>query len=213
MALIPLITYEIPYEDKIQAKKDNSTHNKEQQDVGKEFTKENPKKESTLPTMEPSVKESMSQGVNNHVFWVFGNKTANVRDLFKFGRKLGQGQIGSTYLCIENSTGINERKAAKLTRIVVEVIETCQSLGVMHRDLKPDNFVLVNKDNDFSLKAIDFGFSVFFKPGIMLLLLSFNCWVPHHVMERLGGIVHIRVERSHGIVRKVLERSARIVRS
>ncbi|KAF9597012.1 hypothetical protein IFM89_014726 [Coptis chinensis] len=48
----------------------------------------------------------MSQGVDSHVFWVLGHKTANVRDLFKFGCKLGQGQIGSTYLCIENSTGI-----------------------------------------------------------------------------------------------------------
>ncbi|KAJ8540299.1 hypothetical protein K7X08_030218 [Anisodus acutangulus] len=32
------------------------------------------------------------------------------------------------------------------------------------RDLKPENFLLVNKDDDFSLKAIDFGLSVFFKP-------------------------------------------------
>ncbi|XAR73074.1 Non-specific serine/threonine protein kinase [Bertholletia excelsa] len=59
----------------------------------------------------------------------------------------------------------SEREAAKLTKIIVGVVEACHSLGVMHRDLKPENFLLVNKDNDFSLKAIDFGLSVFFKPG------------------------------------------------
>ncbi|XP_010909026.1 calcium-dependent protein kinase 26 isoform X2 [Elaeis guineensis] len=59
----------------------------------------------------------------------------------------------------------SERKAAELTRIIVGVVEACHSLGVMHRDLKPENFLLVHKDDDSSLKAIDFGLSVFFKPG------------------------------------------------
>lgn len=59
----------------------------------------------------------------------------------------------------------SEKKAAELTRIIVGVVEACHSLGVMHRDLKPENFLLVSKDNDSSLKAIDFGLSVFFKPG------------------------------------------------
>ncbi|GJN26623.1 hypothetical protein PR202_gb14569 [Eleusine coracana subsp. coracana] len=58
----------------------------------------------------------------------------------------------------------SERKAAELTRIIVGVVEACHSLGVMHRDLKPENFLLANKDDDLSLKAIDFGLSVFFKP-------------------------------------------------
>ncbi|KAL9258791.1 Calcium-dependent protein kinase 4-like protein [Drosera capensis] len=59
----------------------------------------------------------------------------------------------------------SERKAAELTKIIVGVVQACHSLGVMHRDLKPENFLLVNKADDFSLKAIDFGLSVFFKPG------------------------------------------------
>jgi calcium-dependent protein kinase len=35
----------------------------------------------------------------------------------------------------------------------------------MHRDLKPENFLFVNKSEESPLKAIDFGLSVFFKPG------------------------------------------------
>ncbi|KAI5010958.1 hypothetical protein ZWY2020_013095 [Hordeum vulgare] len=168
---------------------------------------------------------------------VLGHPTPNLRDLYALGRKLGQGQFGTTYLCTELATGADyacksiskrklitkediddvrreiqimhhlsghknvvaikgayedqlyvhivmelcaggelfdriiqrghysERKAAELTRIIVGVVEACHSLGVMHRDLKPENFLLANKDDDLSLKAIDFGLSVFFKPG------------------------------------------------
>ena len=59
-----------------------------------------------------------------------------------------------------------ERKAAKLARTVVSVVEACHSLGVMHRDLKPENFLFVDGHEDSTLKAIDFGMSVFFKPGL-----------------------------------------------
>ncbi|CAK8563834.1 unnamed protein product [Lathyrus sativus] len=35
----------------------------------------------------------------------------------------------------------------------------------MHRDLKPENFLFANKKETATLKAIDFGLPVFFKPG------------------------------------------------
>ncbi|KEH24280.1 calmodulin-domain kinase CDPK protein [Medicago truncatula] len=58
-----------------------------------------------------------------------------------------------------------ERKAAKLARTIVNVVEACHSRGVMHRDLKPENFLFVDGDEDSTLMAIDFGLSIFFKPG------------------------------------------------
>ncbi|CAI9787546.1 unnamed protein product [Fraxinus pennsylvanica] len=58
-----------------------------------------------------------------------------------------------------------ERAAAAVTRTVVEVIQMCHKHGVMHRDLKPENFLFANKKETSPLKAIDFGLSVFFKPG------------------------------------------------
>lgn len=36
----------------------------------------------------------------------------------------------------------------------------------MHRDLKPENFLFANKKESSPLKAIDFGLSITFKPGI-----------------------------------------------
>lgn len=59
----------------------------------------------------------------------------------------------------------SEREAAAVCRTIVQVIQTCHSLGVMHRDLKPENFLLLNKREDSPLKTTDFGLSVFFKPG------------------------------------------------
>lgn len=58
-----------------------------------------------------------------------------------------------------------ERAAANVTRTIVEVIQMCHKHGVMHRDLKPENFLFSNKKEIAPLKAIDFGLSVFFKPG------------------------------------------------
>lgn len=49
-------------------------------------------------------------------------------------------------------------------------VQVCHRHGVMHRDLKPENFLLVNKRENAPLKAIDFGLSVFFKPGKALSL-------------------------------------------
>ncbi|KAG0455585.1 hypothetical protein HPP92_024573 [Vanilla planifolia] len=58
-----------------------------------------------------------------------------------------------------------ERAAAAVTKTIVEVVQVCHKHGVMHRDLKPENFLFSNKKETAALKAIDFGLSVFFKPG------------------------------------------------
>ncbi|XP_022885271.1 calcium-dependent protein kinase 10-like [Olea europaea var. sylvestris] len=59
----------------------------------------------------------------------------------------------------------SERAAAGITRTIAEVVRMCHQNGVIHRDLKPENFLFANKKENSALKAIDFGLSVFFKPG------------------------------------------------
>lgn len=59
----------------------------------------------------------------------------------------------------------HERAAANVTRTIMEVVQACHKNGVMHRDLKPENFLFLNKKENSPLKAIDFGLSIFFKPG------------------------------------------------
>ncbi|XWS37427.1 hypothetical protein CRYUN_Cryun19dG0042000 [Craigia yunnanensis] len=58
-----------------------------------------------------------------------------------------------------------ERAAATVAKTIAEVVRMCHENGVMHRDLKPENFLFANKKEHAPLKAIDFGLSVFFKPG------------------------------------------------
>ncbi|XP_054800083.1 calcium-dependent protein kinase 32-like [Prosopis cineraria] len=58
-----------------------------------------------------------------------------------------------------------ERAAAVVIRTIVEVVQVCHKHGVMHRDLKPENFLFASKKETSLLKVIDFGLSVFFKPG------------------------------------------------
>jgi calcium-dependent protein kinase len=58
-----------------------------------------------------------------------------------------------------------ERAAAAVVRTIVEVVQLCHRNGVIHRDLKPENFLFANKKENSPLKAIDFGLSIFFKPG------------------------------------------------
>ncbi|XP_057516661.1 calcium-dependent protein kinase 10-like [Amaranthus tricolor] len=59
----------------------------------------------------------------------------------------------------------SERAAATVAKTVAEVVKLCHDNGVMHRDLKPENFLFANKKENSPLKAIDFGLSVFFRPG------------------------------------------------
>ncbi|XP_042457696.1 calcium-dependent protein kinase 21-like [Zingiber officinale] len=59
----------------------------------------------------------------------------------------------------------SERAAANIVKTIVQVVQICHENGVIHRDLKPENFLFSDKTEDSPLKAIDFGLSVFFKPG------------------------------------------------
>ncbi|XP_039139770.1 LOW QUALITY PROTEIN: calcium-dependent protein kinase 10-like [Dioscorea cayenensis subsp. rotundata] len=59
----------------------------------------------------------------------------------------------------------SESAAAAVIRTVAEVIHTCHENHVMHRDLKPENFLYANRKESSPLKVIDFGLSVFFRPG------------------------------------------------
>ncbi|XP_066397538.1 calcium-dependent protein kinase 22-like [Miscanthus floridulus] len=82
----------------------------------------------------------------------------------------------------------SERAAAKLARTIVEVVQLCHENGVMHRDLKPENFLFVNKSEESPLKAIDFGLSVYFKPGDRFTeVVGSGCYMAPEVLKRSYG--------------------------
>ncbi|KAI6687510.1 hypothetical protein NL676_024338 [Syzygium grande] len=59
----------------------------------------------------------------------------------------------------------SERAAATICREIVNVVHACHFMGVMHRNLKPERFLLASKDENAHLKATDFGLSVFIEEG------------------------------------------------
>ncbi|GAB4838675.1 Calcium-dependent protein kinase 5 [Ancistrocladus abbreviatus] len=89
----------------------NSDHSptslRSQQLVNQEFARESPKKDHKVPVLSPMAKDSaLRRGNNdNQSYFVLGHKTPNIRDLYALGRKLGQGQFGTTYSCTELTTG------------------------------------------------------------------------------------------------------------
>ncbi|KAB2037523.1 hypothetical protein E1A91_D03G082800v1 [Gossypium mustelinum] len=81
-----------------------------------------------------------------------------------------------------------ERAAAAVTKTIVEVVQMCHKHGVMHRDLKPENFLFANKKETAALKSIDFGLSVFFKPGeIFTEIVGSPYYMAPEVLKRNYG--------------------------
>jgi len=56
-----------------------------------------------------------------------------------------------------DSPDFNESKASKILAQIISAVYHLHKLGVAHCDLKPENFIFKKKDEDSSLKLIDFG--------------------------------------------------------
>nr|GMC87390.1 calcium-dependent protein kinase 4 [Ipomoea batatas] len=88
----------------------------------------------------------MYRSTNNQAYHVLGHKTANIRDLYTLGRKLGQGQFGTTYLCTEISTGVDYacKSISKRKLISKEDVEDVQrEIQIMHHLAGHKNIVTI----------------------------------------------------------------------
>ncbi|XP_058098247.1 calcium-dependent protein kinase 4-like isoform X2 [Magnolia sinica] len=115
---------------------DNSAHSVGSQLIPVNSNKESVKDEGkNLPSLINPKANSMRRGGDSQAYYVLGHKTANIRDLYTLGRKLGQGQFGTTYLCTEISTGIEYacKSISKRKLIAKEDVEDVRrEIQIMH---------------------------------------------------------------------------------
>ncbi|KAK4600079.1 hypothetical protein RGQ29_009944 [Quercus rubra] len=95
---------------------------------------------------------------------------------------------GELFDRIINKGTYSEREAASIGRQIVNVVHVCHVMGVMHRDLKPEHFLMVSKDDHSPIKAIGFGLSVFIEEGKLYKeIVGSAYYVAPEVLQRKYG--------------------------
>ncbi|KAM0970251.1 hypothetical protein ACFX13_018617 [Malus domestica] len=81
-----------------------------------------------------------------------------------------------------------EKDAAVVVRQMLKVAAECHLHGLVHRDMKPENFLFKSKALDSPLKATDFGLSDFIKPGKKFQdIVGSAYYVAPEVLKRKSG--------------------------
>ncbi|ONK57233.1 uncharacterized protein A4U43_C10F17970 [Asparagus officinalis] len=96
----------------------------------------------------------MRRGIEPGPTSVLGHKTPNIQDLYTLGRKLGQGQFGTTYLCTEISTGTDYacKSISKRKLLAKEDVEDVRrEIQIMHHLAGHKNVVTIKGSYEDSL--------------------------------------------------------------
>ncbi len=82
-------------------------------------------------------------------------------------------------------------QVASYMRAVLRTIAQCHHHRILHRDIKPGNFMLLTDAEDAPVKAIDFGLALFFDPKV-----RFGC-ARDHAHRWDAWLAPLRRSRAH----------------
>lgn len=137
------------------------------------------------------MKVSAPKRVDPFVNSVLGHRTPNIRDLYYMGKKLGQGQFGTTFLCTEISTGIEyacKSISKRKLQTKEDVDDVRREIQIMHHLSGHKNVVTIKEAYEDALNV-------------------------HIVMELCGGgeLFDRIIQRGHYSERKAAELTRIIV--
>jgi len=97
------------------------------------------------------------------------------------------GDLFDRIISKKNRVPFSEEEAASILQKLMEAISYCHSIGIAHRDIKPDNILVANNSNSIlQIKLADFGQASSFSPGEGLMQGIVG--TPYYVApEVLGG--------------------------
>ncbi|CAE8650031.1 unnamed protein product, partial [Polarella glacialis] len=76
------------------------------------------------------------------------------------------------------------KEVARIGKQILSALEYCHSKHIVHRDIKPQNFMFADSTSTWNIKIIDFGLSCKFKDDEFLTDL---CGSPHYLAPELIG--------------------------
>ncbi|KAK1357663.1 Calcium-dependent protein kinase [Heracleum sosnowskyi] len=88
----------------------------------------------------------------------------------------------------KKSSRYTEKDAARVVRQMLKVAAECHLHGLVHRDMKPENFLFKSPKEESALKATDFGLSDFIRPGKKFHdIVGSAYYVAPEVLKRKSG--------------------------
>ncbi|XBJ01104.1 hypothetical protein VPH35_020831 [Triticum aestivum] len=92
------------------------------------------------------------------------------------------------YIVMEKDSRYSEKDAAVVVRQMLKVAAECHLHGLVHRDMKPENFLFKSSKEGSPLKATDFGLSDFITPGKQFRdIVGSAYYVAPEVLKRKSG--------------------------
>lgn len=147
--------------------------------------------EKPWPAFKPTAAGVLRQGLDPTSISVLGRKTADLREHYILGRRLGQGQFGTTYLCTEISTGCEYACKTILKRKLIakeDVEDVRREIQIMHHLSGHKNVVSI-KDVYEDVQAVH----------IVMELLAGG-----ELFDRIQGKGHYTEPEAAGLIRIVV---------